>query len=312
MALKLSVVIPTYNRAALLVQTLNSALLQTRPPDEIVVVDDGSTDNTREVVAAYGLPVRYHYQTNAYLSAARNTGQRVSTGDAVCFLDSDDLLLPGALARLESALEAAPEAALVYCRCQIINENGVVVDPLYESHAQKGKEYHGDVWRQLLDENHLRSPGAALIRRSHLERTDPFDVALRVDEDWDMFLRLAESAPFALVDEPLFQYRVHSSNMSGNVLNMHVGTLALFQKHLERHRGHPERLRDVAQAYRRVMAEGKHVLARAAFEADSAGEFGKSFGYLFRAALSDPKLFAQRWVIVRLLRTGWKFVRARS
>src|SRR4051795_6957520 len=102
--MKLSLVIPTYNRSAFLVQTILSVLAQTRLPDELIVIDDGSTDDTRETLAKFGHQVSYHYQPNAGLAAARTAGLGLSTGDVLCFLDSDDLLLPAALETLEVAL----------------------------------------------------------------------------------------------------------------------------------------------------------------------------------------------------------------
>ncbi len=251
--MKISVIIPTYNRAHLLGQTVDSVLSQKRAPDEVIIVDDGSTDDTCGVVAPYGERVIYRYQTNAYQSAARNTGQALSTGDLLCFLDSDDLLLPPALGALEKALEAAPEAALAYCRTQIIDGNGTVL----QRRAEK-EDYQGDVWRRLAEANFLFSTGCALIRRSHLLRQGPWDVALRGVEDWDMWLRLAESAPFVRVDEPLFQYRAHGGNMSANARAMRAMELAVYTKHRARHRNDPDRLRHLtrrcAQVSRRVAA----------------------------------------------------------
>src|SRR5262245_46865272 len=103
-----SVIIPTYNRAAFIATAVESALKQTRPPDEILVVDDGSTDGTDSVLSEFRPPVRVIRQPNRGRSAARNTGLRAATGDAVIFLDSDDVLMPGCLESCVAALEAHP------------------------------------------------------------------------------------------------------------------------------------------------------------------------------------------------------------
>jgi glycosyltransferase involved in cell wall biosynthesis len=262
----ISVVIPTYNRAALLVQTVESVLAQTRLPDEILIVDDGSTDDTRAVVAArYGENprVRYHYQENAWLSAARNTGFRLSVGETILFLDSDDLLLPGALAALEAALMAQPEAVLAYCRVQVIDNDGGIVEA-----ETRGGEWQGDVWPHLLHGNFIRSAGSVLVRRTALEAGGLFDETMRGSEDWDEWLRIAEVGPFARVEgKPLFQYRVGGPSLSENRLRTHEYCLMVYRKLTERHTGNPERLQliEAAEAeYRRdtVFDEaGRHALS---------------------------------------------------
>ncbi len=244
MASTISVIIPTFNRAALLTQTLNSVLAQTRPPDEIIVVDDGSTDDTADVVASYGPRVRYQYQTNAYQAAARNKGQSLATGDYLAFLDSDDLWLPDALAELETALEAAPRAVVAYCRAQIVDGAGNVVESLFKPFSPEG-----DVWKPLIVENFLLSTGPALIRRTALDKTGPWDSDLRGVEDWDMFLRLAEQGPFVCVPEPLFQYRFHGSNMSSLKEIMQVSTNRKVVKLFRRHWAQPSRFWFLAANY---------------------------------------------------------------
>ncbi len=307
--MRLSIIIPTYNRSALLVKTLNSVLSQTRPPDEIIVVDDGSTDNTRAAMAEYGDRITYHYQTNAYLGAARNTGQAIATGDALCFLDSDDLLLPGALAALERALIAAPEACLSYCRCQKIDENDTITELLWRSHLYREK-YANDPWRQLLRGQFLLSTGCALIRRSHLDKLEPWDVTLRGVEDWDMFLRLAESGPFACVNRPLFQYRQHGGNMSSGYAAMHKSILNLYAKHLERHAANAERFRLLEKARKRYVRHGAteyrvHVLLSQAYAARRRNDPDRALQTALTAARLRPNLLLNTG-FTRFLAGTWK------
>ncbi len=244
-------IIPTYNRAGLIGATLDSLRAQTRPPDEVIVADDGSTDDTAAVVAgrapqavSLSLPRRGH-------CAARNAGMRVSTGDALCFLDSDDLLLPGALAALESSLAGSPDAAVAYCRAQIIGADGALVSARWER-----EDHAGEVWEHLLWRNFIRSPGCALVRSDRLADAGGWDESLKNNVDWDVWLRLAERWPFARVEEPLFQYRVHGGNLSGNNVRMTLGALRVLDKQARRHRGDAARSRAVASSARRYAEFG--------------------------------------------------------
>lgn len=246
--MKISVVIPTYNRAEMLRRTLNSVLAQTRPADEVIVVDDGSTDNTREVVESFGPGVKYVYQENAHLSAARNTGQKHATGDALLFLDSDDLLEPEALALLEQRLEEEPDAALAYCLIQFIDLQD---NPLPT--VRDNEQVQGEVWEAAIRGNFIGSPGCVLIRRAHLEAAGPWDTSLRACEDWDMYLRLSENAPFARVDRVLFLYRRHGENMSGDMRLLERMMEKVMRGYLARlERADPSRLPEAAAAYRRL------------------------------------------------------------
>lgn len=233
----ISVIIPTFNRAALLRETLDSVLAQTaRPADEIIVIDDGSTDDTRNVVAGYASGgVAYVYQENAFLGAARNAGQAQATGEAVLFLDSDDRLRgDNALARLEALLAAAPSAALAYGRAAVIE--GTTGRPT--GRRVEIADFDGDgaaVWPRLAEHNFIVSAGCALVRRSHLERAGAWDTNLKGVEDWDMWLRLAEGAPFVRVaGEPTLEYRVHAGSMSQDRPQMDAMERALLRKHTER------------------------------------------------------------------------------
>ena len=264
--MKISVIIPTYNRADLIGATLDSVLGQTRPPDEIIVADDGSTDDTAAVVASYGARVRHLRRPRVGHCAVRNAGWAASTGDALCFLDSDDVLLPGALAALESALEAAPEAALVYCRSQTIDTQGAVVEPLWPV-----PDHENDVWDNLIRGNFIRSPGCALVRRASLGRAGPWNEVLKNNVDWDMWIRLAEESPFVRVEMPLFQYRIHGGNLSGSVSKMYVGSARMFQTHLPRHRRDPVRRRRIADKIRQIKEEGARLCIGEAYRHRQTG-----------------------------------------
>ena len=243
--MRISIIIPTYNRADLLVKTVRSAFAQTRPPDEIIVVDDGSTDHTRRVVAAYGQTVRYHFQENAHLGAARNAGQRLATGDALLFLDSDDLLMPLALERLEARLDSQANVVLAYCRSAYIDANdNAMAAPFEHPHCE------GDVWERLVMGNFIRTAGTALIRRSALEAVGAWTTRerLRSNEDWEMWLRLADIGPFSFVDDALLAYRLHAS-MSSDEPAMYHWALVVLEMQIERHASAPERLTVLAAAY---------------------------------------------------------------
>src|SRR5690242_5171951 len=122
--MKISAVIPTYNHERYLPFALDGALRQTRPLDEIIIVDDGPKDQTRQLVARYGDQVRYIYQDNAGLSAARNAGMRAATGDWVAFLDADDGWLPDKIRWQEEVARRTPAAVLVYNRALFLQPDG--------------------------------------------------------------------------------------------------------------------------------------------------------------------------------------------
>lgn len=206
---RLSVVITTYNHAQYLPQAIASVLQQRYASLELIIVDDGSTDNTREVVAPY-LQANYVYQKNAGLSAARNTGIDHATGEYLVFLDADDWFLPGAFDASVAALEAHPQAAFVYGRHVKRNERSEEINSLEKQDIAQ------DHYRHLLVHNFIAMHAAVFYRRWVFDRFR-FDPSLPACEDYDLYLKITREHPVAFHPYCVAVYRKHSENMSGNI-----------------------------------------------------------------------------------------------
>jgi glycosyltransferase involved in cell wall biosynthesis len=202
-----SVIIPTYNRAALLRETISSVLAQTYPAIEIVVVDDGSTDATPELLASYGDRIRVIRKQNGGGTAARNTGILAAHGEFISVLDHDDLLLPEKIARQVALLEARPELGLVHCGYYRMDHAGRYLDKVIDLPE-------GDVRMQIVLGCFIWS-GAPLIRRAVFDEVGLFDEQIW-SSDADMWLKIALAGyPFGCVQEPLGAYRIlHDSSMA--------------------------------------------------------------------------------------------------
>ena len=210
---KITAIIPTYNRAHYLGIAIKSVLEQTFDNFELIVVDDGSSDNTRELVEEFSdQRIRYVYQKNRGISAAMNTGIRAARGCYVARLDSDDMWLPDMLETLAKVLDAHPKIGLAYGKAQAMNKDG---EPFSQIRAYAGL-YPEDSLRSMLCGDCICNI-AILVRRSCFEKAGLFDESLLVNEDWDMWLRVALHYPFAFVDQVLARYRYHD----GNITNIH-------------------------------------------------------------------------------------------
>ncbi len=208
----ISVIIPSFNQGRYVVETVESVLAQTHLQREIIVVDDGSTDDTRTRLAPYDDRIQYCYQANKGLSGARNAGFALSTGDYVLFLDSDDLLHPDALAQLSGILDQSPKEGLVYCAWQQINAADKSI--LGEVHPRRV----GQLLKPLLLREFFFFGSSALIRREALEQVGGFDESLVWGDDADMWLRIALAGwNFGYLDKPVLQYRIHEASMTAVV-----------------------------------------------------------------------------------------------
>lgn len=205
---RVSVIIPTYNRAALLNQAIVSVLDQTFTDFELIVVDDGSTDDTPTVVSAFqDRRIRYVYQDNAGRSAARNRGIELARGEYVAFLDSDDLYLPNKLAVQVAVFERSPALGLVGGGFRQVNEKGDVLSEVCPWLRFSCLDLH--TWLFACPQ----MPSSVMVQREWLTRVGGFDGSVETAEDWDLFLRLARAGcQMAWVEKLVSAYRIHSAN----------------------------------------------------------------------------------------------------
>lgn len=205
-----SAIIPTFNRAAYVARAIDSALAQTWPNVEVVVCDDGSTDNTTEVLAQYGNRIRVVSQTNQGLSAARNTAIKASSGEFLALLDDDDEWLPERLAIQMPLMLDNPDAGLVGGGAVLIDAAGNQLP--HQGPARIGVEHVA--FKAFFPANRITCP-TALIRRSVIDSVGAFDTTLPYAEDYDMWLRIAAGHQVSIVPQKVARYRIWHGNKSG-------------------------------------------------------------------------------------------------
>jgi glycosyltransferase involved in cell wall biosynthesis len=271
-----SFVIPNYNHARFLGAAICSALEQTYTNIEIVVVDDGSTDNSRDVAAVFGDRIRYIHQANAGLSAARNTGIAAATGEYVALLDADDLVEPNYAARLLSALAQHPGAAGAYCGFRFVDQDNVALNRVEQRVVAPE-----DLYPALLDGNYW-VPESLLARRSCYIAMGEFDTGLRACEDWDVWLRFSRHYQLVGVEDILIRYRVVTGSMSSYPKRMLDNRLVVLEKHLGVAPAKPG-----AEAVHRAYA---NAYLRTALEYEQVGDAAAGYTCLVTAARLYPNL----------------------
>lgn len=204
MSLSISVIIPTYNRADLVQRAITSLLEQTRLPDEIIIIDDGSTDETPNILTQYSAPVRTIRQPNTGRSAARNTGLQIATGDLIALLDSDDFLPPESIARRAAVFERDPGLGVVYTDVQLVDPHGQSLHTL--SAIYPVPHPSGMIFAELARRDMIVL-SSVMVRRAILGEL-VFDSSLGLAEDYDLWLKLAATHRFHYIDEPLTCYCV--------------------------------------------------------------------------------------------------------
>jgi glycosyltransferase involved in cell wall biosynthesis len=224
---KVSVIIPTYNRADYVLEAIESVLAQTYSDYEIIVVDDGSTDETAAVLrplAEKGV-IRCVYQPNQGESAARNHGIRLARGDYIAFLDSDDLFLPTKLEKQVAFLDAHPDVAFVHSCYSKFDDEG------NDLGYRDTSKFAGDVYPQiLLDWSVLMAVPCVMVRAEVLDEVGGFDESMRWGPDLDLWRRITRRYPIGVIPEALSKVRVHPGNVSGDK----VAAVASFERYLEK------------------------------------------------------------------------------
>ena len=241
-----TVVIPAFDATPHLARSIESALEQTRPPEEILVVDDGSTDGSADLADSYGPPVRVvRHDRNRGLATARNTGIRNATGALIALLDADDRWLPEKLERQLALLDASPSnVGVVFCLTRIICPNGSAWVDCADV-PPPDSDPHGFL-RSLLVKNAVSGSGCSpLIRRDLLLRNGGYNETLRTCEDWDLWLRLASNRTgYRRVDEVLCEGYARAEGLSLKLDWLLADARVVLRRHL------PGFIEDPAEAER--------------------------------------------------------------
>jgi glycosyltransferase involved in cell wall biosynthesis len=274
-----SVIIPTYNYARFVREAIDSVLAQTAPALEIIVVDDGSTDDTQAVLAAYGDRIRGIYQQNQGVGIARNTGIAAARGEYVAFLDSDDIWMPRKLECDVARFEADPDLGLVHCGAERIDSAGRVLEV-----SLTGMEGWIAEYLLRLDRAVIAAPGSGtMVPKRIAEEIGGFDARLQPSEDWDFCYRVATRYRAGFVAEVLVRYRQHGTGIHLNIPRMENGMLLALEKAFRSPEPAVQSLRN--HSYGRI----HRILAGCYFQRHDTRRF---FRHLFRSIRYDPRNLA--------------------
>jgi glycosyltransferase involved in cell wall biosynthesis len=220
---KVSICVPTYNRKDYLRETLDSIFAQTYKDYEVVVVDDGSTDGTAEMLKDIDYPIRYHWQKNSGDAAARNKMIKLAQGEFITFIDSDDLLMHDAVDRMMEVMQAEGGEVIVYGPYLRIDQNGHVYGRF------KTRLYSGQITKYLFQNIFVYSCGS-MFPKTVLEIANGFDTSLPVCSDYDLWLRLSLKYRFIALAEPTFKRRRHTGNLSALSTDNYIIELKVLER----------------------------------------------------------------------------------
>jgi len=288
-SISVSVIIPCYNYGHLLADAIGSVLAQTRPPDEVIVVDDGSTDKTTEVAASYGNRVQYIRQERSGPGAARNAGIRAARGELLAFLDADDWWLPHRLSSQVPIISANDEIAMVHSA--FLGYHGPdVQSPVYRF-SQEDCDVH------VLKRSCRVGTLTVLIRKEIVDELGGFDTRLRRCQDWDLWIRVARDHRIVYHDEPVAVYRSHPDQVRSDYLLRYRFSRLVVRRY---RRIHPN-CAQCEQAYfegirreRTLLREGARALLCASRASCEQGLYRKAARSLVHALRCDPATIYSR------------------
>ncbi len=214
---RISVVIPTYNRADYIIRSVKSALEQTVKPYEIIVVDDGSTDNTKEKIDELNNEcIKYVYQENGGAASARNKGAEVATGDWIAFNDSDDVWRPEKLKEQIEHAHSDDKFDLIYCAYSLTSPSEKIERVPYSENIS---ELEGNIFLSLVVMNTIGTP-TVMVKRNDFLSVGGFDTGLRCIEDWDFAVRFSKEHKIGFVNKVLVDAYTVDSGVSTNISEM--------------------------------------------------------------------------------------------
>ena len=273
--IRVSVIIPAYNAAAFVREAVDSALAQTHAGLEVIVINDGSTDDTPQVLAEYGSRIRVHHQVNHGLAPTRNIGAGLATGEWIAFLDADDRWLPR---KIERQLDAVGGCAWSYTNRFNFGTRGSLPELQSDATEMTG----GDVFAPLLLRGNFITVSSVMIQKTVFERVGGFYHQKGGCEDWDLWLRVSgEGHPVSYVPEPLVSYRFTPTSMSANHRAMAPARLAVVARALDSARGQSLDWR----VRRRIWGETHRTNG---WDAGRSGSRGEALAGYARAAWSWP------------------------
>jgi len=280
-----SAIVTTYNQAAFIAEALESVLAQTYEPSEVIVVNDGSTDDTAAQIGPFKDRLRYIFQDNQGVAAARNSGIRHARGQLLAFLDGDDIWEKDKLSVQVDAFCRNPTAGLIAVDGIKFSESGVLSPTLFgSSYARLWKNREetmitGSFYQELLSGNFISTTSQVMIPRSILDRVGLSDVSFKICSDYDLYLRIACAHDITLVREPLTRWRYLSSSVSGEArlrdLNWAEDVIEILKK----------QLRESSNDHRSMLR--KHLRAKLYRTAQEAYYYGRE----------EDRLWAARYLV---------------
>jgi glycosyltransferase involved in cell wall biosynthesis len=275
---KVSVIIPNYNYGRYLRQAVESALNQTLRPHEIIVVDDGSTDESRDILREFGDSVIVIEQSNKGVAAARNNASAIATGNFLAFIDADDFWHASKLEKQMQVFQSDAEIGFVHCGSTYVDENGAIL-----------KEYvtgeQGWVADSLLKFHEVVIANTIVVERKLFAKIGGYDTTreLHPSEDWDLCYRLARESKLGFVREPLLFYRQHGRGGHENIAKMERAMLIAFNK------AFCDPLNDIQQLRREAYGNLYFVLAGSYYH---SGRIGKALVNAMKSVFHYPPIAA--------------------